>query len=736
MGISRTLNQVKESPLTPEKGNGLLHNHYLWVGVAFLILTLLYTGRMWVSIGSAMPGGNIDGYENFWNNWWVRYALLDRHVNPYFNDFIYYPLGVSLRLHTLQPLNSLFTIPLAPLFGLIAATNLTLVWAVFANAFFSYLFLYYLCQNTLAAFVGASFFGFCNSQIYEFFGAGQANLVAVEWLPLYLLFMFKVGRGEGKRWLNIVIAAVLLLCLNLTDLQYLLFAVVLTGLYAVYSLFQNQSWREKGWVWGRFALVGTLYGMVALPLFIIPTIIESANSPWLWPSADQSLSKATGLFDYLGWEGRNLGYIPLILAIIGLLASWRKNTGATRFLAIAALVFGLVSLGPALQWDNAQPLKLGDFTLSLPYAWISALPGMQVGRNASLFQIVWYLAVAGLAGYGLMWLIERFARGWLWHGQLALSGAVVAVAVGPLLIGAAGSYKLDFLEVPPFYQQLAQDKADYAIYEIPAFTESGLGEDVYQAYQVYHGKPRLGGRYARDHKLSNPNNFVKTNTLFRDFYWLTTGNIMKELRPDRDFLSAPDYKSVALPLLNYYKIGYLVIYKEALDPAGLKYATDLAKQILPDPRPTYEDARMLAYKVPTAAPLTQNSGVFADVGDGWYKPETQNGETWRWAKSYDKADLYLYNLGQESKNAKLNLTAYSFKKNRDLIVKLNGQEIKRLSLVEERQKFSLDLKLAPGRNFLTFSSPDPGLAVADFGFKNDSRVLSFGMLNLSLEQSQ
>lgn len=735
MGISKTLaeNQVNESPLTPQKGNGLYWNHYLWVGAAFLVLTLLYTTRMWGSISSAMPGGNIDGYENFWNNWWVRTALLDRHINPYFNDFIYYPTGVSLRLHTLQPLNSLFTIPLAPLFGLIAATNLTLVWAIFSNAFFSYLFFYYLSKNKLAAFVGASFFGFCNSQIYEFFGAGQTNLAAVEWLPLYLLFMFKVGRNEGRRWLNILIAAILLLCLNLTDLQYLLFAVALTGLYAVYNLFQQQSWREKGLVWGRLAAVGALYGIVALPLFIIPTAIESVNSPWLWPSADQSLSKASGLFDYLGWEGHNLGYIPLVLAIVGLITGWRKNVGATRFLAIAALVFGLISLGPALQWDNAQPLKLGNITISLPYAWISALPGMQVGRNASLFQIVWYLAVAGLAGDGLVWLLEKFAKGWQWRKQMALSGAVVAAAVGPLLIGAAGSYKLDTLNVPPFYQQLAQDKTDYAIYEIPAFTESGLGEDVYQAYQVYHGKPRLGGRYARDHKLSSPNNFVKSNTLFRDFFWLNTGTAMKELRPDKDFLPTPDYKNVALPLLNYYKVGYLVLYKEALDASNLKYATDLLKQILPDPKPGYEDARMVAYKVPQASPLTQNGGLFADVGEGWYKPETQNGETWRWAKTNDNAQLYLYNLGLESKNAKLNLTTYSFKKNRELIVKLNGQEIKRLSLVEERQKFSLDLKLAPGRNQLTFSSLDPGLAVADFGFKNDARVLSFGMLNINLE---
>ena len=56
--------------------------------------------------------------------------------------------------------------------------------------------------------------------------------------------------------------------------------------------------------------------------------------------------------------------------------------------------------------------------------------------------------------------------------------------------------------------------------ELPLFTEKGRGEDTYEAYQSIHGKARLGGRLARDHKLTYPNNFTKQATLFRDFFWL------------------------------------------------------------------------------------------------------------------------------------------------------------------------------------------------------------------------
>ena len=720
---------LTKPPLVPQLG--LYRSYYVWAGLGFALLTLAFSWQIWGRLATAMPGGDIDGFENFWSDWWVRKALLELHVNPFFTSYIYYPTGISLRLHALQLLNGLFTIPLAPLFGPLTATNLVQVWAVWSTPFFSFSLFYYLTRQPLAAFAGGAFLGFCNFQQYEFWGAGQGNLISLEWLPLYALFMLKVGRDEGRRWLNIGMAVGLLFFLTLTDLQYLLFAVLLTVLYGLYLLVGRVGWLVKGRAISRLALVGFFYALLALPLIIIPAIVEVGQSPWLWPSDAESVSKATDLTDYFGWGGRNLGYIPLALALIGLASGWRRAGSTVRLWGLVAAFFGLLSLGPVLL-VGGQPLKVLGHTLPMPYKWFSLLPGMRVGRNPSLYEVIWMLAVAALAAYGLTWLLESWASRDHYRPAL-LTGTLTALAVVPLLAGAATSYSLNDLDVSPFYEELAQDKADYAILEVPPFTYQGRGEDVYQAYQAIHNKWRFGGRLSRDHKLDNPNNFIKANTLLRDFYWLGEGPT-RDWHPAKDFLTDPDFRQVGLPLLNFYKVRYIVLYKAALTPGGAKFAQSLVAQALSSVRPVYEDNQLTAYQVPEGAALTSNGGLFADVGDGWYTSETQHGETWRWANDPTKAELYLYNLTSQPQDARLDLTAYSFKTDRDLTIKLNDHPLPTgYHLTETHQPLSLGLKLAPGRNVLTFSSPQPGRSVVDYGFKNDSRVLSFALLGVLLQ---
>ena len=40
-----------------------------------------------------------------WNLWWVRKALVDLHANPLRTDYIFYPVGIGLALHTLALLH-------------------------------------------------------------------------------------------------------------------------------------------------------------------------------------------------------------------------------------------------------------------------------------------------------------------------------------------------------------------------------------------------------------------------------------------------------------------------------------------------------------------------------------------------------------------------------------------------------------------------------------------------------
>ena len=110
-----------------------------WAFVGSLALAALF-GRLTLRhLTTSIVGGKYDGYENLWNDYWLRTALLHLHQNPFFSQLIEYPTGASLRFHTLNPFGGLIALPLAPLIGSIAAMNLKLLGALVCANFFAYL---------------------------------------------------------------------------------------------------------------------------------------------------------------------------------------------------------------------------------------------------------------------------------------------------------------------------------------------------------------------------------------------------------------------------------------------------------------------------------------------------------------------------------------------------------------------------------------------------------------------
>src|SRR5512136_2483959 len=98
----------------------------LFVLLFFTGLTLLMTWPLITQIGSVYAGNNEDLWTFQWDNWWTRYAL-QHGLNLLFTPVQFYPIGVSLAAHSLSFYNSLLWIPLAALFGDIAAYNLTVL---------------------------------------------------------------------------------------------------------------------------------------------------------------------------------------------------------------------------------------------------------------------------------------------------------------------------------------------------------------------------------------------------------------------------------------------------------------------------------------------------------------------------------------------------------------------------------------------------------------------------------
>ena len=83
----------------------------LAVLAGFSILTVIMTWPVIRYFGNAIPGDGFDGWQNYWNLWWVKQALLVEQTNPFFTTYLDAPSGVSLLFHTLNIFGDAFDHP-------------------------------------------------------------------------------------------------------------------------------------------------------------------------------------------------------------------------------------------------------------------------------------------------------------------------------------------------------------------------------------------------------------------------------------------------------------------------------------------------------------------------------------------------------------------------------------------------------------------------------------------------
>ena len=86
----------------PSRSAGLLAPPSLPL-LGYLALTLVMTYPLVSRFASAIPGDSFDGWQNYWNLWWVKTALIEKITSPWFTDLLYYPTGVSLLFPHPQP---------------------------------------------------------------------------------------------------------------------------------------------------------------------------------------------------------------------------------------------------------------------------------------------------------------------------------------------------------------------------------------------------------------------------------------------------------------------------------------------------------------------------------------------------------------------------------------------------------------------------------------------------------
>jgi hypothetical protein len=642
----------------------------------YTLLTGIMTWPLATHLTSAIPGDSFDGWQNYWNLWWMKVALVERVEHPFFTDLLYAPSGVGLYFHTLNPFNGLVTMPVQLSSGLMLAYN-SVVWISWVLGGYG-VFLLALWvlkrgsgirdrgsgkksqspvpspRSLIPAFLAGVIFTF--SPFHMAHLLGHMQVMSLQWMPFYILYLLR-GSERTRRGLpwqrDGWMAGIFLTLVGLCDWYFVLYLFLFTGFFLLWQ------WGTaiRQWMAKRTAppslrrrLLSPLYApltagivfVVLLSPILAPMVNEAIRFNFMErPVSDLYILSAT-LADFLipnrlhtlfrpesfTWIGNQIapvsertiaiGYLPLILALA---AAWldRRRSG---FWLISAVLFVLIAMGPALKLHTIgwEEIPTGEAAPGwTPYEILNrTIPFMRISRSVSRFAVMVQLAAAVAAAIGIHALLRRRSP----RLRHALAGVAVLVVLAEFWVAP---YPLSPPDTPPYYAQIAQDEGG-AILNLPM----NYDRPGYLLYQTVHQKPLTVAYISRD----DPRTYTERAPVLQHFRHL--GSDILDVDPAQIGRTVLHDLGVTWVVLDRYKM-----------PGGLErsYTIELAQAIFAGQSPIYEDERITVYRVdPPADP----SAYLLLGATGWGPLVSEEaGEGGRWI-GVERAILQLRHLSSRN----------------------------------------------------------------------------------------
>lgn len=702
----------------------------LWPLTFFTILAVVMTFPLVLDFSHKIVLGlGVDHAQNMWNLWWFKTALFEKHTNPFYTDLLYYPFRgglnpLPLYLHALQPLNMLLALPLTlltpPGSPPVLAYNFLALFGLTMSGCAMFWLVRYLTANTIASLIAGSLFAFSPFQQHHL-QSGQVDMVSLEWLPLYVLFLYKLlyFHCNSPRWLNFVLTVIFLLAATLTSWYFTIYLLIATLVIVLVRIYEEPArWLETLKL--SVSVVGTWLVIIS-PLLIITLRNSNNNSFELVSGLDYEVMYSLNPLSWVGhikdgrvlpavWTMGALSYVSLALGLVGAIGLKFKSS----LWAILVVTGAVLSLGPYLKLDSAATVA-ATTGFPLPYLLVRNLPFISISRVPERYIVLTHFSLAVLAGFGAANLLARLnktAKRWLQlnvvHQNLLAGFAAMFLLVASLLELATVPQPMHTISSSPFFSRLATEPGNFAILELP-FTRHYIDDYERMLYQTVHGKPIFGGYLSRkvhDYYHDDSSPFFQ---LAETYNWQTP-DLIPQLNP--------------IAVLNYYNIKYVVEYQKE---ANAELKAYLQKLFPITTTPTYKDAQLTAYKVPD---MPQTSPLVWLGNTGWYQPETGSGGLWRWSKGVSN----LYILNKTSLLLHLKFKAATLVGNAHLVIKVNGVGLKSFDLLPAIQQFNTgSVVLSAGQNEISFVSDNTPISPTKIGLsKDDNRSLAFVIKELSL----
>jgi hypothetical protein len=660
---------------------------HLVVLAGYAVLTGLMTWPLLPNFLRAIPGDSFDGWQNYWNLWWIKIALVDRITNPWVTDLLYAPTGVRLYFHTLNPFNGLFTLPVQLSVGLMAAYN-TVVWVSWTLAGYGmFLLTRWLLrpkpaaqsapvtseprpfdQSLLPPFLAGLVFTFAPFHMAHLLGHMQ--VMSLQWIPFYVLSLMRAldRRRSGQSWLpTALLAGFFLVLVGLCDWYFVLYLFFFTGLLVLWhwgsdgvraSLGQMRrrtvdprvllgDWLRSLTTWllpplvaaGLFVLVlspvlipmvreATLFSFMVRPVTDLYTLSASA-ADFVIPNRLHTLFRP----ESFGWIGNQvapvsertiaIGYLPLLLTLVAAALDRRR----VLFWLASALFFFALALGPRIHLGNitTDDIPAAAEQLSQPPEWT---PFAVLNRSVPFMRIS-----RSVSRYALMVQFAVAVAAGL--GAAALMNRLrtrqrVVTSLALLLPSIVlleywvAPYPISPPDTPAFYTEL-REMPEGNVLNLPM----NYDRPGYLLYQTVHQKPLSVAYISRD----DPRTLVARAPVLQHF---------RHLGPD---ILDVDPVDVGLTVLNDLGIAYVVLDRYKM-PGGEEraFTEDLANALFAGERPIFEDERLTVY----ATPAVDEPQPYLVLGEVNWGPLRREGESAARRVAQDAAPLYVRHAPADS----------------------------------------------------------------------------------------
>ncbi|MDO8642861.1 MAG: hypothetical protein Q7R76_04750 [Candidatus Woesearchaeota archaeon] len=404
----------------------------------FSLLTIFFTYPLVFNLDKPMSHDPKDSLVFMWNMWWMEKSLHDG-LPFFYTDYLFYPHGVDLTFHTLSILNSFIGMLLAKVVGYIAAYNILVLLTFPLAGYCMYLLGDYLLNNKQAAIIMGILYAFSPWHMFRILN--HLNFASIQFIPLYILFLFKTRDNPTVK--NSAIAALVLGVIFYLEPVYALFMILFTGLFLAYFFAdylvekrKNQTTSAKNptshqpslkKVWWKLVLIGALFIVLSSPHSFrmiekkgIHTAVGTENDKtdvanYLLRPATSTVFKGGGGYEYLGIS-------VLILAAAGMLFS---KDNKKWFWILFAIIFFVLSIGEkGIRFYGNEFLQ----DIAMPANLLRQLPFMDSLRFTR-FTFMVSLGTIVLAGYGIKMVLEkskglRFLKG---NGNILVAVLLVGI---------------------------------------------------------------------------------------------------------------------------------------------------------------------------------------------------------------------------------------------------------------------------------------------------------------------